>query len=112
MPRKPFNQLLIIVLVPLLISSSCKQEEAHTTDQTQSSNSKLDKLKLSDGFRAEHLYSPSANEQGSWVSMTFDNKGRLITSDQYGALYRLELAPIGDSAPPKIEKLIIGDADS
>ncbi|HYI78367.1 MAG TPA: heme-binding protein, partial [Chryseolinea sp.] len=112
MPRKPFNQLLIIVLVPLLISSSCKQEQAHTTDQEQSSNSKLDKLKLSDGFRADHLYSPSANEQGSWVSMTFDNKGRLITSDQYGALYRLELAPIGSSASPKIEKLIIGTAES
>src|SRR5688572_2276698 len=112
MPRKPFNQLLIMVLVPLLISSSCKQEQAHTTDQEQSSNSKLDKLKLSDGFRAEHLYSPSANEQGSWVSMTFDDKGRLITSDQYGALYRMELTPIGNSTAPKIEKLIIGTSES
>ena len=44
--------------------------------------------------------------------MTFDDKGRLITSDQYGALYRLELAPIGNSTAPKIEKLIIGTADS
>ncbi len=44
--------------------------------------------------------------------MTFDDKGRLITSDQYGALYRLEVSPIGNSTAPKIEKLIIGTADS
>nr|WP_277487588.1 c-type cytochrome [Catalinimonas alkaloidigena] len=68
----------------------------------------IEKLKLQSGFKAEHLYSPSENEMGSWVSMTFDDKGRLITSDQYGALYRMELAPIGsDSLTPKIEKLKI-----
>ncbi|HEX6223256.1 MAG TPA: c-type cytochrome, partial [Chryseolinea sp.] len=94
------------------MSTSCKQEDTRLADQSQSANSKLEKLKLMEGFRAEHLYSPSANEQGSWVSMTFDNKGRLITSDQYGALYRLDLAPIGSSAPKKIEKLIIGTAES
>ena len=44
--------------------------------------------------------------------MTFDNKGRLITSDQYGALYRLELSPIGSNTPPKIEKLVVGNDES
>ena len=112
MRRKLFSPLLIIFLVSLLVSTSCKQEKAPGADQSQNAKSKLEKLKLADGFRAEHLYSPSANEQGSWVSMTFDDKGRLITSDQYGALYRLELAPIGNSTAPKIEKLIIGTADS
>src|ERR1700742_3971388 len=110
MRRKPFSQLLVIFLVCLLALSSCKQENAPQADQ--SANSKLEKLKLGEGFRAQHLYSPSAHDQGSWVSMTFDNKGRLITSDQYGALYRLELAPIGSSTAPKIEKLVIGTADS
>ena len=112
MRRKLFSPLLITFFVSLLVSISCKQEKAPGADQSQNAKSKLEKLKLSDGFRAEHLYSPSANEQGSWVSMTFDDKGRLITSDQYGALYRLELAPIGNSTAPKIEKLIIGTADS
>ncbi len=112
MRRKPFSPLLITFLVSLLVLTSCKQEKAPGADQSQNAKSKLEKLKLTDGFRAEHLYSPSANEQGSWVSMTFDDKGRLITSDQYGALYRLELAPIGNSTAPKIEKLIIGTADS
>ncbi|GAB3894424.1 hypothetical protein GCM10028825_36820 [Spirosoma agri] len=72
-------------------------------------NPKLDKLKLLPGFKAEHIYSPSDNKQGSWVSMTFDDKGRMITSDQYGFLYRLELPPIGSGAQqPKIEKLKVG----
>jgi putative heme-binding domain-containing protein len=112
MRRKPFSPLLIAISVSLLVFSSCTQEKAPGSDQSQNAKSKLEKLKLADGFRAEHIYSPSANEQGSWVSMTFDNKGRLITSDQYGALYRLEIAPIENSTAPKIEKLIIGTDDS
>ncbi|MFM2250982.1 MAG: hypothetical protein RLZZ358_1909, partial [Bacteroidota bacterium] len=78
-------------------------------------NPKLDKLKLPDGFVAELLYSPGENEQGSWVAMTFDDKGRMITSDQYGFLYRLELPPIGSDSTvkPKVEQLQIGNvADS
>lgn len=71
-------------------------------------NPKIDKLKLLPGFKAEHLYSPGAQNQGSWVAMTFDNKGRMITSDQYGAIYRVELPAIGDTAKVKVEKLIIG----
>ena len=72
-------------------------------------NPKVDKLKLLPGFKAEHLYSPSDNKQGSWVSMTFDDKGRMITSDQYGFLYRIELPPVGAGAQqPKIEKLKVG----
>ncbi|WP_276371631.1 c-type cytochrome [Chryseolinea sp. H1M3-3] len=113
MRRKTLPQQFILILsVIVLISSSCKQEKESPKQNEPTATTKLEKLKLADGFRAEHLYSPSANEQGSWVSMTFDNKGRLITSDQYGALYRLELSPIGSTTPPKIEKLIIGTQDS
>ena len=71
-------------------------------------NPKVEKLRLQPGFKAEHLYSPSGNKQGSWVAMTFDNKGRLIASDQYGTLYRLELPPIGSTGTPKVEPLKIG----
>ncbi len=72
--------------------------------------SKVDKLKLQPGFKAEHLYSPSENDQGSWVSMAFDDKGRMIASDQYGVLYRITIPAIGSgSTTPKVEKLKIGD---
>ena len=99
------SQLLIFVL----LVSACNSGEKNISEQEKEPlPPKLEKLVLQNGFKAEHLYSPSENEMGSWVSMTFDNKGRLIASDQYGALYRLELPPIGaDSLTPKIEKLKI-----
>ncbi len=74
------------------------------------SDDKVSHLKLADGFAADHIYSPSDNNEGSWVSMTFDDKGRMIASDQYGFLYRLKLPPIGSNAKPEVEKLgIKGD---
>lgn len=45
-------------------------------------------------------------EQGSWVSMTLDPQGRLITSDQYGKLYRITLSDQEDQ-PPTVEPLAI-----
>jgi len=69
---------------------------------------KIEKLKLQPGFNADHLYNISENGQGSWVAMTFDDKGRMITCDQYGFLYRLEIPAIGSAGKPKVEKLIVG----
>lgn len=92
-------------LLILVFASACQNKDTATKG-----NPKIDKLKLPVGFQAEHLYSPADNDQGSWVAMTFDNKGRMITADQYGALYRLELPLAGDTTKPKVEKLIIGSA--
>lgn len=50
------------------------------------------------GFRIERLYSVP-DEQGSWVSMTVDERGRLIVSDQYGSLYRVTVPPVGAPNP-------------
>ncbi|MFD3003765.1 c-type cytochrome [Pontibacter toksunensis] len=103
-------RLFLALSVSALIGSSCSRIEKEESVTAIPVDPKVEKLKLPDGFQAEHLHSPSENEQGSWVSMTFDGKGRMIASDQYGALYRLELPPIGsDSAKPKVEKLIIRD---
>jgi putative heme-binding domain-containing protein len=95
----------IILLLTLGVLYSCgkKVEEKGPIDQ------KVAKLKLPAGFEAEHLYSPGENEQGSWVGVTFDNKGRMIATDQYGALYRLEIPAIGSrDLSPKVEKLKVG----
>ena len=82
---------------------------ATATPAAVAANPKVAKLKLPAGFQAEHLYSPSENKQGSWVAMAFDDKGRMIASDQYGFLYRLEFPAVGTAAaPPKIERLNIG----
>ena len=67
-----------------------------------------DRLKLPDGFKAELIYSVPA-EQGSWVSITHDPKGRLITSDQYGKLYRVTPTDNGQAQVEPID-LRIGRA--
>jgi putative heme-binding domain-containing protein len=98
----------ILIMVSLVLTISCGEQNKADLGAAQSTNPKLTKLKLQPGFEAEHLYSPAENDKGSWVAMTFDNKGRLITSDQYGTLYRMEIAPIGsENLTHNIEKLKI-----
>lgn len=114
--QKPSRNLIIILSLFLLLGISCKKDGKSKSDIIGKVDPKIEKLKLQPGFHAEHLYDIAENGKGSWVAMTFDGKGRLITSDQYGALYRLELPAIGsDSLRPSIEKLIVGngtDVDS
>lgn len=43
-------------------------------------------------FKAELLYTVPKGQQGSWVAMTVDPQGRLLTGDQYGGLYRVTLS--------------------
>ncbi|MEM9660256.1 MAG: hypothetical protein AAF961_17980, partial [Planctomycetota bacterium] len=54
-----------------------------------------DRIGLPEGFRVELVYSVSLQEQGSWVSLTVDDQGRIIAGDQYGGLYRVSPSPIG-----------------
>ena len=45
------------------------------------------------GFKAEKIYDVVKKDQGSWVGMTVDPKGRIIATDQYGGIYRVTLKP-------------------
>jgi hypothetical protein len=49
----------------------------------------VESFRMPDGFRIEKVYEVPSESEGSWVCMTMDLKGRLITSDQYGKLYRV-----------------------
>jgi putative heme-binding domain-containing protein len=58
------------------------------------------------GFQIEHLYTVPKETLGSWVSITFDNRGRLIVSDQGDkGLCRVTPPPIGSDEPTKVERL-------
>ena len=57
-----------------------------------------EQLILAKGFKAELLHVVPKGEQGSWVALTEDHKGRLIASDQYGHLYRITPPKIGEDA--------------
>ncbi|WP_375446056.1 c-type cytochrome [uncultured Fibrella sp.] len=101
-------KLGLALCVLVLAGTSWISSQQSVVSGRAADSTKVDKLKLLPGFKAEHLYSPSDNKQGSWVAMTFDDKGRMITSDQYGALYRLDLPVVGSGVQrPNVEKLKI-----
>lgn len=62
-------------------------------------------LKVAKGFKVELLYSVPKPQEGSWVNLCVDPKGRLITSDQGGFLYRITVPPVGSSAGTKVERI-------
>ena len=73
----------------------------------------VDQMNVMKGFKVERLYSVPYEKQGSWVAMTVDDKGRLIVSDQYGALFRIKTPAAGEVVKPgDVEKvdLPIGSA--
>ena len=105
-----FNKAKLGLAVSALVLVGASWISLHYPENNRqgAENPKVDKLKLQPGFKAEHLYSISENHDGSWVSMTFDDKGRIIASDQYGGLYRLKIPAIGSgSTQPTVEKLVI-----
>ncbi|MCW3118044.1 MAG: heme-binding protein, partial [Chitinophagaceae bacterium] len=108
------KSLKLPVVFFILIAAGCSNETRQTEPEKKvytEAKAKVGNLKLPPGFHADHLFGPSENGEGSWVSMTFDNKGRLIASDQYGALYRMQVPAIGDTTTKiKVERLTIPDA--
>lgn len=86
---------LSAVLPCLLIGQACLAE---VTDQTAN-------YKVADGFKLERIYEVK-KDQGSWVALTEDGKGRLIAGDQYGKLYRITPPPLA-GGESKVEPLEI-----
>jgi putative heme-binding domain-containing protein len=62
-------------------------------------------FKVAKGFKVELLYSVPKPQEGSWVNLCVDPKGRLITSDQGGFLYRITVPPLGTSEGTKVERI-------
>lgn len=80
----------------LLTVSALSQQEATPADR----------LNVKEGFHVERLYSVPKEQQGSWVAMCVDDRGRLIVSDQYGALYRMAPPAAGETLKPEdVEKI-------
>jgi putative heme-binding domain-containing protein len=61
-------------------------------------------IKVAKDFKIELLYTVPRETQGSWVAMCLDPKGRLIVSDQNGALYRVTL-PASAAEAVEVEKI-------
>jgi putative heme-binding domain-containing protein len=93
----------LLLAFPLMIMVSWYVAIPDIANQRLADDPKLANLKLPDNFKAERLYSPGEKGQGSWVAMTFDNKGRMIASSQFGNLYRLSIPPIGADTAQKVQ---------
>ncbi|MEJ7739828.1 MAG: c-type cytochrome [Chitinophagaceae bacterium] len=112
------GQVVLVVISLVVLSLSFNNAKEKYSGEVRKGDPKVEKLKLLPDFHADYLYSPSENNQGSWVAMAFDDKGRMITCDQYGYLYRVTAPPVGsDTTKTKIqvEKLdikIAGDTAS
>jgi putative heme-binding domain-containing protein len=65
----------------------------------------VENIKIKKDFKVELLYTVPKETQGSWVALCVDPKGRLITSDQYGKLYRVTPPPLGAMKPPQVEAI-------
>ena len=104
--RNSIGILLSTIFFMVLLISFTENKKSFIIQDPK--DPKITNLKLPEGFHAERLYGPSQKGEGSWVAMTFDQKGRIIASDQYGSLYRLVVPKIGDTVNKiKIEELKI-----
>ncbi|MDQ3329219.1 MAG: hypothetical protein M3552_00980 [Planctomycetota bacterium] len=72
----------------------------------------IDEITVPQGFTIDRLYSVPKGTEGSWVSLTADNKGRLIACDQYGGLFRVVPGAPGHEDQTIVEPIDvpIGDA--
>ena len=63
-------------------------------------------ITVADGFKVEMLYEVPKDEQGSWVSLTVDPKGRLLASDQGNkGLYRITVTDHPEKPKVDVEKM-------
>lgn len=57
-------------------------------------------IKTLPDFKVELLYSVPGGDEGSWVNLCTDDKGRIYASDQYGGLYRFKMPAPGKTLSP------------
>lgn len=86
-------KLLTMLAVLTLISATATAQ----TSKPGSKATPVDRIKVAKGFKVELLYSVPGDEQGSWVNLCTDQKGRLLVSDQFGGLYRLTPPASGET---------------
>jgi putative heme-binding domain-containing protein len=112
MPRKPksvrasanrWNLINRWVLAVWVTGSLAGQTPVRNPPATEPVASSLARsFTVLPGFQIDGVYRVPP-EQGSWVAITVDPQGRLITSDQFGKLYRITLSHTNE--PPQVEAL-------
>ncbi len=75
-------------------------------DKPAKENAGENAFRVPRGFIVERLFTVPKNELGSWVSLSVDNKGRILASDQETkGLCRITPPPVGSDEETKVEHL-------
>lgn len=114
------TRLLLLALVSLAPAHSADAQKAGKADKAgksarpanvgpaigENKATPVSRIKAPKDFRVELIYSVPGVEQGSWVNLCVDPKGRIIASDQFGGLYRFTPPPPGQTLTrAQVEKL-------
>src|SRR3989440_1285918 len=110
LPRPPLLALMAVLFIATAAAFAADDDDTvakPTEEQPAQSADLLDigNIKAAKDFKIELVYTVPKQTEGSWVAMCIDPKGRLIVSDQNGALYRVQPPPIGQSSPIEPEPI-------
>ncbi len=93
-------QLAVSLMVLPWLSLVCLMQLAAVAEPVEQATT-AGAIRAADGFHVELIYSVPQETQGSWVVLTTDPQGNLLTSDQGGRLYRIQVSV----DPPVIQPL-------
>src|SRR5205085_955263 len=101
---KALNQFVALSMLATVVFAAERQPINRAVGENKATP--ISRIKVAKDFQVELLYSVPGGEQGSWVNLCTDPKGRIIASDQYGGLYRFTPPAPGQPLDgAKIEKL-------
>ena len=103
----PFAVIVTLVSLGFFAAIDAQQPKRKAGDKLKKPTATpVELIRVKKGYKVELLYSVPKQTQGSWVSLCYDPKGRLISSDQYGKLYRITPPALGGSADEtRVEQL-------
>lgn len=84
-------------------------EASQTSILDENKEGKFDEILTLPGFEVELLYEVPRKSQGTWVSLTMDEQGRMVASDQYNdGMYWVDLQEKEDgSTGVQVKKMIL-----
>jgi len=101
----PSTRRIVVTWLILLLGLSAGGLGVRAADEAATP---ADQVSVPPGFEVELLYSVPKEEQGSWVSLASDPKGRILACDQYGGLYRFTPGAPGEAIQVETLDLKIG----
>ncbi len=98
---KLLTRFFVVALCAVVVNGSFAAERAPVNRAVgENKATPPERIKALKDFKVELLYSVPGGEQGSWVNLCTDPKGRIIASDQYGGLYRFAPPAPGQPLDP------------